>query len=260
MGTFPVESLLQRWTRHLPSRELAKRKVGRTSRQSAPEPGLELNSRLRLNPLDPKPLLVQASCNKNETFKRRFSQTAQSLPCYSEFCVHTPLSKLTRSSAKQPLVQAPAQIREVALLRKISAAGAHATLSPARKRREPTPNRMEDLHEESEEENIQPNGYDAVLRQREIANQKARIVSQMTAKREHRVYQDESPRKQPVAEPSGLSPARTLPNTGRQPRAKSSLYDTVRMNLDLAFSQGSGFRTPRRLFWMAHGFTSNRRH
>jgi hypothetical protein len=162
------------------------------------------------------------------------------------------MTTLTFSSAKQPLVQAPAQIRESALLRKISAAGAHATLSPARRRREnSTPNRMEMLDEESEEENVEPKGYDAGVRQREIASQKARIVSQMTARREQqRVCQDErSPRRRPVAGSSSLSPARTVhaPEQHRRPPSapRASLYDTVRSNLGMALSQGPEFRTPR---------------
>lgn len=120
--------------------------------------------------------------------------------------------------------------------------------------------------EEEEEEILrdEPNGYEAGIRQRELANQKARIVSQMTGRERHQGYADKlSPRK-PAAPPVGLSPAKRVPahpsQEGRRPqppqddtRRKMGLFETVENNLDLAFKKGQDFRSPstsRILIWM----------
>lgn len=123
-------------------------------------------------------------------------------------------------SARKPLVRAPAAIKEPALLRKLSAAGAQSTLSPVRKTLTNKENaragpssarrRMESVGEEGEEEEAEEQdgedgsyqllgqnaakGYKPEGRERALANQKARIVSEMATK----------------SVPSGLSPRRTI--------------------------------------------------
>ena len=164
---------------------------------------------------------------------------------------------LTYSSARQPLVQAPGPIKETALFRKLTAAGAHATLSPARRGKSSVPARHMDALGETEEEDgdekdvkpiIDQGGYDAGVRQREIANQKARIVSQMTANQ-----RAPPPRPSPVKKlSSGLSPAKTVAySAGRKQepirmadaKERASLFDTCAHNLELALSQGPDFRS-----------------
>lgn len=99
------------------------------------------------------------------------------------------------SSARQPLVQGPATIKDPGLLRKLTAAGAQSTLSPVRRRAGkenfgPQPSAVQPLEkvgEEEEVEELQPAEalqprYDQAVRDRQLASQKARIVSQMADK------------------------------------------------------------------------------
>lgn len=161
------------------------------------------------------------------------------------------------SSAKQPLVQAPAAIRESALLRKLNAAGAHATLSPARRGKEnapgPSSRRMEAVGEEQEDEENEEvladepqRGYDAGVRQRELANQKARIVSQMTGReRHHATAERSSPRRSATTTPTTeLQPTRRVGQAAAS-SARVSLFDVMGHNLDKALKMGEAFRSPR---------------
>ena len=164
------------------------------------------------------------------------------------------------SSARQPLVQAPAQIKEPSLLRKLTAAGAQSTLSPARRGpgkenasagpssgpKQP----LERLGEEDEGGEEKDNkGYDAAVRERELATQKARIVSQMAATGVATVSTDH------------LSPHRTVPTSRSIPRdlamnddpiagkrdIRASLFDIFAQNLVNALAAsttGDGYRPP----------------
>ncbi|KAK8845391.1 hypothetical protein IAR55_006104 [Kwoniella newhampshirensis] len=190
----------------------------------------------------------------------------------------SPISALL-NSARQPLVQASAAIKEPSLLRKLSAAGAASTLSPARRtvtgkenggagpssgRRHPA---MERLGEESEEEDLVdearevPREQDRAVRERELATQKARIVSQMAGERHYHHQQNHvvdrasaSPRK---AAP--LSSATTLPRaptaaprvhtleSGKTKNFKSNLFETFGQTLAYALEMAqteAGFWTP----------------
>ncbi|OCF44225.1 PLK/PLK1 protein kinase [Kwoniella heveanensis CBS 569] len=190
----------------------------------------------------------------------------------------SPISALL-NSARQPLVQAPTAIKEPSLLRKLSAAGAASTLSPARKsglgkENAPLPSSarrrhaMERVGEEEEEEDQevvdqqpeQQKDHDQAVRARELATQKARIVSQMAGERHtlhtHAERVVASPRK---AAP--LTTATTLPRApthasaaasssklpSKQREYSASLFETVEQNLSngLLMSQSAGgFRTP----------------
>jgi polo-like kinase 1 len=97
----------------------------------------------------------------------------------------SPISALL-SSARQPLVQAPPTIKEGSLMRKLTAAGAQSTLSPVRRgilRNPPAPSasRAPAIDEVAEEEEDEDEETPEVVhgRYRELAQQKARIVSQM---------------------------------------------------------------------------------
>lgn len=204
-------------------------------------------------------LSVRASCSKSVTSEMLSSQTARCLLCYS-MSPYKVCSTAHLSSAKQPLVQAPAVIRESALLRKLNAAGAHATLSPARRGKEnapgPSSRRMEAVGEEDEEDQEvlgdEPRKtYDAGVRQRELANQKARIVSQMTG-RDRAGTDRSSPRRSATTTPTGgLHPAKRVAAAsdagGRvHPAAlRVSLFDATRHNLDKGLEMGETFSTPR---------------
>ncbi|WVR03341.1 hypothetical protein IAU60_000332 [Kwoniella sp. DSM 27419] len=194
----------------------------------------------------------------------------------------SPISALLKS-ARQPLVQASTAIKEPSLLRKMTAAGAASTLSPARRTAAgkengagPSTRRysgaMECVEEDEEQEVLaeQPpehqNRYNNAAREREVATQKARIVSQMAGGRDHilgtshpseRVEPSTSPRK-----PVPLSAAATLPrvpqttslptklqgsHSGKTRDYGTSLFERMGENLadGLAMSQTSaGFRTP----------------
>lgn len=100
-----------------------------------------------------------------------------------------PVNLLIVSSAKQPLVRAPNAIREPALMRKLAAAGAQATLSPVRKpmtgkeNAEAGPSRgrrrMDPVGEEDEEE--EEEATKPKPQRREVTDealyQKARVVT-----------------------------------------------------------------------------------
>lgn len=110
----------------------------------------------------------------------------------------SPISALL-NSARQPLVQAPAGVKEGSLLRKLAAAGAQSTLSPVRRAAQRVPpavsgpgpssrppqmgNLVEEEEEEDEGVDAGSNGYVTGVRDRELAAQKARIVSEMAAMR-----------------------------------------------------------------------------
>lgn len=175
---------------------------------------------------------------------------------------NSPISALL-ASARQPLVQAPGGLQESSLLRKLTAAGAHATLSPRRaaaQRPVPAsvtgpgpssrPPAMENLAEEDEgieEEPASPRrgGYASGVRDREVAAQKARIVSQMAAMR--------------ISEPQAAPPStsrRALGETQapRQaptmrmltPSTAATLYDRVEANIQsaLKLSKTGRFSVP----------------
>ncbi|WWD06083.1 hypothetical protein V865_004168 [Kwoniella europaea PYCC6329] len=190
----------------------------------------------------------------------------------------SPISALL-TSARQPLVQASAPIKEPSLLRKLSAAGAASTLSPARKsalgreqygvagpgpssaRRHAGP--MERVGEEEEEEQevevlepLRERGYDNAVRERGLANQKARIVSEMAGERHrHKHHEQRLPSVSPK-KAAPLGSATTLPRPPATASAltssktkdfKTSLFDVIGQNLanGLAMSQTEqGFRTP----------------
>jgi hypothetical protein len=167
------------------------------------------------------------------------------------------------SSARQPLVQALSQIKEPSLLRKLTAAGAQSTLSPVRRgpskvnaaagpssERKP----MERLGEEDEgEEEGEARGYDAAVRDRELANQKARIVSQMAGA---------APVSGTSSSSTGqLSPRKTIPVSRLAPTndardhdphvakrdPRTSLFDVFAQNLANALAMAvtdDGFSTP----------------
>lgn len=182
-------------------------------------------------------------------------------------------------------MQTYTQIREPAILRKLSAAGAQATLSPARRaplraNAEAGPSsarkRMDRLQEEEEpieeiadaddepvQQQVAPRSYEAAVRERELAAQKARIVSQMAtpvAVRKERMmsprkeHERASPRK-PIltsartvqaAAPTGTIDGRarapsSYPSTDlpaakpyRPVTSKSGLFDRIRRNLEHA--------------------------
>ncbi|WWC85535.1 uncharacterized protein L201_000399 [Kwoniella dendrophila CBS 6074] len=154
----------------------------------------------------------------------------------------SPISALL-TSARQPLVQASAPIKEPSLLRKLTAAGAASTLSPARRSTlgienhgkelglgGPGPssarrhtNQMERLGEEEEEEEEEQladekpeqhkeRGYDHAVRERGLANQKARIVSEMAGeKHRHYHHQEQLDQQQDQHRQSSASPRKLAP-------------------------------------------------
>ena len=159
-------------------------------------------------------------------------------------------------------MQAPTAIKEPSLLRKLTAAGAHATLSPARRTAGkentgagPSSRHMDRLWEEEEEDREEivdggkVGGYDAAVRERELATQKARIVSQMAKGQMDGGAVGKSPRKVT----GGLSPAKTLAvgetrrHDGKMDEGKGSsgsLFETVARSLEDALS-GPHFTSPR---------------
>lgn len=109
----------------------------------------------------------------------------------------SPISALL-NSARQPLVQAPAGIKNGSLLRKLTEAGAQSTLSPVRRGTAPRipssvagpgpssrPPAMDNVVEEEDEgvDAGSPKRYTPAVRSRELEQQKARIVSEMAAMR-----------------------------------------------------------------------------
>ena len=178
----------------------------------------------------------------------------------------SPISALLKS-ARQPLVQAPTGIKETALLRKLSAAGAQSTLSPVRRSAAkpscgaPVMDRLGEEEEEEEEE-------DEAVREKVLATQKARIVSQMassgTGEPGHVAAAGpsrRSPRKQPLGAtmtvPQATSTAfrssapdtkgKVSAPTGKPANARASLFDIVGQTLENAFQMaqtGAGFTSP----------------
>lgn len=197
----------------------------------------------------------------------------------------SPISALL-NSARQPLVQAAAPIKEPSLLRKLSAAGAQSTLSPARRQaasaalsRRPPPGPatkapiMDDVAEEDEEHDggDEAEPVNPVTRDREVAAQKARIVSQMAAMRlsdteETRPREAREPRDEPRRERTTSSVATSskapLGETISQPHRRSkepapakplkaadplSLYELCERNLETGMALAAtetGFSTP----------------
>jgi phenylpyruvate tautomerase PptA (4-oxalocrotonate tautomerase family) len=166
-------------------------------------------------------------------------------------------------SARQPLVQAGAAIKEPSLLRKLTAAGAHATLSPARRTRgkenvagPSTRTHMERVGEEDEDveelfEDVEPRGYEAGIRERELATQKARIVSQMTDRKARVAPEVEkrlSPRK-PLAPPRTvpIGEARRAAPVYKSREVKVSLFELCGRNLEAALVAGPDYRSSCRL-------------
>ncbi|OCF59904.1 PLK/PLK1 protein kinase [Kwoniella mangroviensis CBS 10435] len=165
----------------------------------------------------------------------------------------SPISALL-TSARQPLVQASAPIKEPSLLRKLSAAGAASTLSPARKSA-----LGREQYGEQEVEVLEPQrerGYENAVRERGLANQKARIVSEMAGERHrHKHHEQRLPSVSPK-KAAPLGSATTLPRPPATASAltssktkdfKTSLFDVIGQNLanGLAMSQNEqGFRTP----------------
>ncbi|ORY31914.1 kinase-like domain-containing protein [Naematelia encephala] len=177
----------------------------------------------------------------------------------------SPISALL-SSARQPLVQAPNQIKEPSLLRKLTAAGAQSTLSPVRRglgkenagvgpssRRPMAQVREEEEIEEIDEE--EKPGYDAAVRDRELATQKARIVSQMAEAKDKPARVD-SPRKAPLSAATTVSRGvSSYPGRDHDPQAASmkakdgrtSLFETFGQNLATALAAAqtaAGFSSP----------------
>nr|XP_019014240.1 PLK/PLK1 protein kinase [Kwoniella pini CBS 10737]OCF53021.1 PLK/PLK1 protein kinase [Kwoniella pini CBS 10737] len=176
----------------------------------------------------------------------------------------SPISALI-TSARQPLVQASAPIKEPSLLRKLSAAGAASTLSPARRSALGKENHggAEEVVEQQKER-----GYDHAVRERGLANQKARIVSEMAGEKRHHQHHDHQhiQQRQPSASPRKMNPLATATTLPRAPAPaptlassskstgytktkdyKSSLFDVIGQNLSngLTLAQSDkGFRTP----------------
>lgn len=178
----------------------------------------------------------------------------------------SPISALL-TSARQPLVQAPAAIKEPSLLRKLTAVGAQSTLSPVRRgtmRAPPTavtgpgpsskaPEMDEVTEEEDEEEpESEPRrGYNVGVRDRELAAQKARIVSQMAGMR----LSDDPDKEPPKATPAAsITPPRKAPlgealvpqrqataATAPAPRSSGRRinYDAFEHNLDSGLKSGA---------------------
>ncbi|KAL1412064.1 Cell cycle serine/threonine-protein kinase cdc5/MSD2 [Vanrija albida] len=202
----------------------------------------------------------------------------------------SPISALL-NSARQPLVQAAAPIKEPSLLRKLSAAGAQSTLSPARRQaaaatlsRRPPPGPatkapiMDDVAEEDEGQDggDEAEQVNPVNRDRELATQKARIVSQMAAMRlsdteetrprevrepTREIRRDESRRERTSSSVATTSKA-PLGETTAQPQRRSkepvqvkpvktsdplSLYELCERNLETGMALANteaGFSTP----------------
>jgi hypothetical protein len=125
---------------------------------------------------------------------------------------------------------------------------------------------MERLGEEEEEEEeeyedvdvpgqvaqAQQRGYAAGVRERELATQKARIVSQMS-ERKPRIPEEERlrppPRKmQPLVATRSVAPPveRRMERRTTTVKAENgvSLFDACGRNLEIALASGSDFRTP----------------
>ena len=120
----------------------------------------------------------------------------------------------------------------------------------------------EEEEEQTEEEDLKQRGYDAGVRERELANQKARIVSQMAKERvDGEPVERRTPRKlaaAPATVSAGLSPARTVEAPRREPTSSGttgkmgqvasgrvSLFDVFADTLDRALSSPSTFSTSR---------------
>jgi hypothetical protein len=114
---------------------------------------------------------------------------------------------------------------------------------------------MEVLDEEEQEEVLVPEEgtYEAGIRHRELASQKARIVSQMYAKDQERL--DDGADERTTRGPSSrLNPARTVAavDSGHRgpvasvdpPKVRQSLFDVMGANLEYALEMGEDFRSP----------------
>jgi polo-like kinase 1 len=118
---------------------------------------------------------------------------------------------------------------------------------------------MEAVGEEDEDdeevlEDEQRKTYDAGVRQRELANQKARIVSQMTGRQRtgaHHIEQSSPRRSGPTTSTGGLYPAKRVTATsdlaarGYTAAPRVSLFDATRHNLDKGLEMGEDFTSPR---------------
>lgn len=173
----------------------------------------------------------------------------------------SPISALL-SSARQPLVQAPAAIKEQSLLRKLTAAGAQSTLSPVRRgilRNPPgaAASRAPEIDEVAEEDEPDeaPRGM-TDGRDRELAHQKTRIVSQMAGMKISDKDKDRdsgrSASSSPVPSRAPLREA-NVPQVSSAPTAsagrKNNIYELIEANLTSALAMGpteAGFHTSTR--------------
>ncbi|RXK34972.1 PLK/PLK1 protein kinase [Tremella mesenterica] len=165
----------------------------------------------------------------------------------------SPISALLKS-ARQPLVQAPTGISETNLLRRLTAAGAHSTLSPVRRLVAKAPSGMDRVGEEEEPED-EAGGHGLGIREREVATQKARIVSEMAISGSGGIPHPRASPRKPLAPSTTLLQAQSsrATNTGHavkgaaQKGDKVSLYETVEKNLSRALvmaATDAGFTTP----------------
>ncbi|BEJ14590.1 hypothetical protein CspHIS471_0403570 [Cutaneotrichosporon sp. HIS471] len=176
----------------------------------------------------------------------------------------SPISALL-NSARQPLVQAPAGTRNSTLLRKLTEAGAASTLSPVRRgtavrvpaavagpgpsSRPPVMDNVAEDVEEEEDEGVDPGPATPRRpgRDRELAQQKARIVSEMARLRiaeSDKGSDKEDPRKAlgeaMLQQPSSSLPVLKLPTRGNG-------YDRLEHNLTealTAYKSHGGCRIP----------------
>ncbi|CAK9787068.1 unnamed protein product [Cutaneotrichosporon oleaginosum] len=175
----------------------------------------------------------------------------------------SPISALL-NSARQPLVQAPAGTKNSALLRKLNEAGAASTLSPGRRgtgqrvpasvsgpapsSRPPAMDNVAEDAEEEEDEGVDP-GPETPERPgsgRELAQQKARIVSEMAQMRitdSDRGSDKEPPRK--VLSEASVQPSSSLPVI--RVATSGDGYDRAEHNLAealAAYKSHGGCRVP----------------
>jgi polo-like kinase 1 len=125
---------------------------------------------------------------------------------------------------------------------------------------------MERVDEDAEEEEeVEPRGYEAAVRERELATQKARIVSQMAGQPprtnvgEERERMSVSPRKMALAPATTLPPSRVemevhdMVAPAKTRDGRPSLFDTFAKTLENAIARveaGEVFTSPRKCLWI----------
>lgn len=124
-----------------------------------------------------------------------------------------------------------------------------------------TTKRMEVLDEDEDEgkeevlDTEEEGGYDGGVRVRELANQKARIVSQMLAKEQQRIQEEQNLVSRSPTKTAGLHPAKRVAATepsrrhhasapAEEPKMRTSLFDVFGSNLSFALKMGEDFRSP----------------